>query len=251
MEHASPENDSKLVTAFGAFGDICTLNVLWILTSIPVFTIGASTTALYSVMLKIINKEEGPVVSGYFKAFSANFKSATKAWLVVMLALVGIGGELLLTYSLSYEGFLASFYMVLALVEIIVLCLTLPFLFPLIAKYDNTLWNTFKNSFLLAVSNLWSWVKVFLAWFVPVFVCVAYPVVFYMIWYLWLILIFGLVAYGTSFTIRKVLQRVTKAQQGAASDKEEEKNISEARSSMSICEKAHLNSNASPAGNEK
>jgi hypothetical protein len=97
-----------------------------------------------------------------------------------------------------------------------VVALVLPFLFPLIARYKNTLWNTYKNAVLLSVGNLGSWVKIVLAWCVPVFVSVAYPIVFFYTWYLWLILAFGVIAYGTSFTINKVFKRIERAQEGLA-----------------------------------
>ena len=197
--------------------------MLWLIFSIPIFTIGASTTALYSVMLKMINKEEGPIFRSFVKAFRSNFKQATLSWLVILAALVAIAGELVFAWALEYEGALATFYLILAFAELVVVCLTLPFLFPLIAKFDNTIWNTLKNAFLLSVSNPGSWVKIFLAWFFPVFICVAYPVVFLLFWYLWLILIIGVIAYGTSFTVRKVLRRVEQAQEKAAEEQKSSK----------------------------
>lgn len=213
MQEASPENDSRFVTVFETFGNICALNVLWILCSLPIVTIGASTTALYTVMLKLINKEEGPIVRSFFAAFRSNFRKATISWLIVLAAMVGIAGELYLAYVYNFEGTLAIFYLVLGFAELLVLCLTLPFLFPLTARFENSIWNTFKNAFLLSVSNLGSWLKIFLAWFMPFFVWIAYPEIFLMIWYLWLILVFGVVAYGTSFTIRKVLRKVERVQE--------------------------------------
>lgn len=210
---AAPEHDSRFVIVFETFGNICALNVLWLICSIPIVTIGASTTALYSVMLKVINKEEGPIVRSFFAAFKSNFIQATVAWLIIAAALVGIGCELVYSYACGFEGGLALFYLILGVMELMVVCLVLPFVFPLIARFENTLWNTFKNAFLLSVSNPWSWAKIFLAWFVPFFVCIAYPVVFLLIWYLWLILIVGLIAYGSSFTVRKVLRRIEQAQE--------------------------------------
>lgn len=217
-DEAKQEGGSRLVAVFGTFGDICWLNVLWLLTSIPIFTIGASTTAIYTVMLKIIDKKEGKITRSYFDAFKSNFKQATIEWLIVLVILVGIGGEFYFAYALEYTGAVATFYVGLVIVELIVLALTLPFLFPLTAKFENSVWNMFKNSFLLAISTPLSWVKVFLAWFMPIFICVCYPVVFYLFWYLWLILIIGLIVFGTSYTVRKVLRKVDTAQEEKEED---------------------------------
>lgn len=212
MDQGSPQEDtSRFVAAFGTFGNICALNVLWIVCSIPIFTIGASTTALYSVMMKLINKEEGRITQSFFKAFKGNFRQATKEWLIVMLVLIAIAGELYFSWVCETESY-SRFYMILGVVELVFVAVTLPYVFPLTARFENTVWNTFKNAFLLSVSDPLSWVKIFLAWFMPVFICVWYPIVFFYIWYLWLILIIGLIAYGSSFTIRKVLKRVEEAQ---------------------------------------
>ena len=47
----------------------CYLNLLWFICSIPVFTVGASTTALYAVTLKIVRDKEGNLTGQFFRAF--------------------------------------------------------------------------------------------------------------------------------------------------------------------------------------
>ena len=65
----------------------CYLNFLWVVCSLPVFTVGASTFALYSVTLKIVQEREGNLTRQFFKAFRENFRQATVLWLI----LLGIG----------------------------------------------------------------------------------------------------------------------------------------------------------------
>lgn len=57
------------------------LNILWFLCCIPIFTIGASTTALYYVSFKLVRNEEGNITKQFFTAFRSNFKKATLIWL--------------------------------------------------------------------------------------------------------------------------------------------------------------------------
>ena len=47
----------------------CYLNLLWFICSLPIFTIGASTTALYYTSLKIVRGEESYVGPTFFRAF--------------------------------------------------------------------------------------------------------------------------------------------------------------------------------------
>ena len=46
----------------GKLGDLIILNILWIVCSIPVFTAGASTTAVYYVTLKLVRDEDDSTI---------------------------------------------------------------------------------------------------------------------------------------------------------------------------------------------
>lgn len=208
---ASGENEtSKVFTILETFGNIFFLNILFILCSLPIITIGASTTATYSVMMKIVRNEEGTVGAAFFRSFKENFKQATLTWLMVLGALFIIYGELV--YVTHFEGPIVAFYTAVIIIELVLLAFTLPFLFPLIARYKNGLFATIKNAFLLSVGNFGSWLKIFLAWFVPLFVMYYEPDLIFYIWYLWLIIIFGLIFFGTSFTLRKVFDKIANVQ---------------------------------------
>lgn len=211
MASETPEKESRFVKIFRTFGDICTLNVLWLVFSIPLVTIGASTTALYAVNLKMIKHEEGGIWKEFTKAFKENFKKATLAWLIVVAAWVLIYCSF--TFAGSVEGAMSTFYYVFGCVEVGAVLLVMAFLFPLIARYENTLVNTFKNAALLSLSNFGSCVKIVLAWFMPIYFSTV-PLIFLYTWYLWLIIVVGLIGYGTSFTIRKVFTRIEEAQSG-------------------------------------
>ena len=50
--------DNGVTRFLGKVADFMFLNLLWIVCSIPIITIGASTTAMYSVMLKLVKNEE-------------------------------------------------------------------------------------------------------------------------------------------------------------------------------------------------
>lgn len=203
---ASDEKESRLVRFLEVFGNIFALNVIYVICCIPVVTIGAATAALYTVALKMVKKEDGPIVKSFWKALKDNFKKGTLAWLIVLGAMTVMWAEYVLVFTVA--GGLSVFYMVVLVIEVLVAAFVLPFLFPLIARYENSLWNTFKNSLLLSISNFGSWLKIALAWFAPICLTLLYPKLFLITWYFWLFLIFGLIAYGTSYTLHKVFERV-------------------------------------------
>ncbi len=205
------KSESKLQQALETFGNIFLVNILFILFSIPIVTIGASLTAMYTVMLRIVRKEDSATGRGFVNAFRENFKKATVLWLMVIAVCVVIYGELV--YVANFSGIVVQFYSILVMVEAVLLAVTLPFLFPLVARYDNTVWNTIKNAFLLSVSNLGAWLKIALAWFAPIALSAYYPVLFFSTWYLWIIIGFGLIGFGTSHTINRVFKRVMEQQE--------------------------------------
>ncbi len=214
-----------LIKAWEIFGDIFMINVMFVLCSLPIFTIGASLCALYAMSMKLVHREDGSITKGFIREFKRNFKQGTAAWLIVLFAFVAIWGELF--YMMNFDGVMAKVYVVVVVLEIVALALVLPFLFPLIARYENTLWNTFRNAFLLSLSNLGKWLKIFLAWFAPIALSVAEPKVFFNTWYLWLVMAFGLIGYGTSHSLLSVFERVGNVKEENVQREETEKKAAE------------------------
>ena len=124
------------------------LVILWIVTSIPLITIGASTSALFYVMLKVDREEEGHITKQYFKAFRENFKKATAIWLIMFL----IGAFVLLYMYLSgiTNHTVGKVMFVVNIVVFIWFFSILEYIFAIVAKYENTVKNYFKLSFYFA-----------------------------------------------------------------------------------------------------
>lgn len=203
-----------------AFGNIFALNVCFVIGCIPIVTIGASLTALYAMCIRLQEEEEETVVSGFIHEFKRSFKQSTIAFFAILLALVVMFGEFLLIRTVP--GAISTFYTGVLILELILLALVVPFLFPLIARYNNKLSISVRNSIILAMTYKWSWIKVMVAWFAPIAFCIIYPEIFVYIWYLWILLIFGAIAYGTSTTMRKIFRLNEQRMEEAAKKAEEE-----------------------------
>lgn len=215
------EKQSKLIGALDTFGNLFILNVVFILCCLPVVTIGASFTAMYSVTLKMVRKEEGAVVRSFFAAFKENFKNSTIVWLLVVLLGAIIAGEWI--FANTTEGAFAYIYYFVVVIELVVLFVGLPFVFPLLARYDSGIIQTIKNSFLLAISNLGSWLKFTLAWVTPVVLYLYFiDTLFVLSWYMWVIIFFALIAFCSSFTLRKLFDKISNTQSENEEKKAEE-----------------------------
>lgn len=208
--------ESKLKRGLDIFGCLFALNICFVISILPLFTVGAACTAMYSMMFKIQRHDDYTVVKEYFHEFRRNFKKGTITWLIMVLGAVIIWGQYM--YVCNFQDIMASLYGILLLIEGVLIALTIPFVFPLLAYFDNTIANTFKNSLLLAVSNLGSWLKVFIAWVATFFFSFGYEVVILNIWYLWVFIILGLLFYGSSLSAKKVFDKVQKTQKEMAKD---------------------------------
>ena len=90
--------DSKLMQGLSTIGDYIILNILFLVTCLPVITIGAARAALFRVMFDMI-EDKGYPYKRYFKTFAAEFKTATPLWLLELLVLALVGWELLVVYA--------------------------------------------------------------------------------------------------------------------------------------------------------
>ena len=214
------EKEPLLRRAMDAFGTIFALNVCFVVGCIPIFTVGASLSALYAMCIRLQEDEEETVVAGFIHEFKRNFKQSTIAYFFILLAIFVMYFEFLLVKRVT--GFISTFYTGILVTELIFMGLIVPFLFPLIARYNNKLGTTVRNSLALAITYKGSWLKVFIAWFAPIFICVRYPMIFVNIWYLWVLFIFGAIAYGTSTTMRKIFRLNEKKLEETARKAEEE-----------------------------
>lgn len=144
--------DNPLWSFLGKITDVLMLSLLWILCSLPIITIGASTTALYYCTLKLSVDKEGYLMKSFFKSFKDNFKQSTFAWLILLFA-----GAILyfdLFWSLSTGGTMGNSMLLVFGVTLILYVMVLTYVFPLIARCKSGLKNIFIWAFVMSIRNI-------------------------------------------------------------------------------------------------
>ena len=199
------KNEWRLKKYLDGFGNIFALNVCFIIACIPIITIGASLTATYAMSIRLQENEEETILHGFIHEFKRCFKQSTIAFIIVIILLIILYGEFLVVNNFS--GFISTFYFFVLVIELLLFSLSTTFLFPILARYNNSIKNCFKNSFLLSVGYRWSWLKINVAWIAPIALSIIYPTIFLQTWYFWFLLFFGAIIYGTSYTVRYVFNQ--------------------------------------------
>lgn len=147
--------DSPIMQFISRFCDIVILNIVFLITCIPIFTIGAANTALYDVVFRMDTNREGKLFATYFRPFRENFRQSTVLWLILLL--FGVATYLNMTrfsvlgeyaWLLGYGLFLVS--MVVLLLEVFIFSYS----FPLLSRFRNSTRQTALNALLLAIGNL-------------------------------------------------------------------------------------------------
>lgn len=213
--------DTPFFRTMGKIGDIFLLNFIFVITSIPVITIGASVTALMTIAIKMTTNKEGYIISGYLKAFRSNFKQAT----VIHLILVVLGGILFfdLHFWVGLQNKNASPMIIISVIPIMVYCMVLLYVYVQQAIFENSIAAAMKNALLMAVKNLPG--TLLLGIVVIAIICVIYffePVRIFMILYG-----FGLTGYGMAVVYRYIYREYLDEPEKETADLPEEEHTKE------------------------
>jgi uncharacterized membrane protein YesL len=194
----------ELKRMLSVLGDLILLNLLLIFCSIPVFTAGAAVVACFSSISRMLRGGEGASIPAFFRDFAAGFKKATIAWLIELACLLLLAGDF--WFAVVYSVPTNTFFLIFAIALATVILLGAIWLYPLLARYENKLGPTIKNSFLMALAHFPKTLLVLLVW-TAVF---TLPFVFFdvFLFFGWFWLLFGasLPMYLTAKLFRATLQ---------------------------------------------
>lgn len=125
------------------------LNLLALVCSIPIVTIGASTSAKYYVAMKMVRGEEPTIWKPFFKAFKQNFKQSTIIWLLEMVIAVIFVFDW--QYMLGTELGTIGGVIKIGLLVLTIFCFLAGLAaFPLIARYEMRTIDIVRASFMFA-----------------------------------------------------------------------------------------------------
>lgn len=153
--------DSKLYKFMTKLTDLVKLNLMWLVFSLPLVTLGISTIAAYTVTLKMAEGQEGYIARDFLKAFKENWKQGIVMSFITILCAWAV--------YLDFQLFHADgswIFLVIGIVAAYIFIFSLLYAYPLLARYENTLLNTLKNSFRIGMKYfLRSLLLIFLAAF--------------------------------------------------------------------------------------
>lgn len=143
--------DSALMRWMARATDLLILNLLFVLSCIPIITIGTAITSMYEVTLKMVKDEESYVFRTYLKGLKRNFKKSTIAWMIYLAFFVILYVDLVVAVNMGGMIWVVLYFVFLGVG--ILMWILMGYIFPLQAQFDNSIKNTFTSGLVMILKH--------------------------------------------------------------------------------------------------
>lgn len=171
--------DGKLMSGLSTISDYVIAGVLWLIFSIPIITLGASTAALFSTIFQIMKKEDTGPFKSFLRAFGEHFRRATVIWLIWLAlgAFLVLDLYFYLMWSATGEAFGVVLFSAFCGLCMLYVCIGM-YLFPYTVVFSSNLRRTFINSAYLSFRHLPVTLLMVIINLALLLLCLAFPVLF-------------------------------------------------------------------------
>lgn len=198
--------DNKFFTFMSRVADLIILNIAFLICCIPIVTIGASITSMYYVTLKMARNEESYILRSFFKSFKQNFKQSTIIWLILLAAGLLLGIDFQIVRQIDTNTFIKVISYCLYII-VLVYAMVISYVFALIARFENSVKNTLKNSLLMSLRHLPFTFLILIVTFVPLVLTLTIPIVLIYGLIVWIMVGFALIAYIDSLMLVRIFDQ--------------------------------------------
>lgn len=197
--------DNPVMEFIAKIFDLVVLNLIFIFSCVPVITIGASTSALSYVTLKMVRGEDPYIWRNFWKSFRQNFKQGTLVWIFSILIFICLGMDFYIINSQNTSLF-AVVRILLWIVCAVALSVFL-YVFPVISHFVCTTKQALKNALLMTFGHLpYTLVMLAIAGFI-LFLCSSSSKTFAMIVVLSGICGFSVISFIYSIMFDRIFQK--------------------------------------------
>ena len=142
--------DGPVMRAMSDLSTLVILNLVTMLCCLPVVTAGASLSAMHYILMQMPDEQVGHVIPAFFRQFRGNLRCSTLPWLILLAA----GALFYMDYRVFGSGDMNRALVIPAYAGMGVVLLLYVWMFPLLARFDNTAAATLRNTMILAAGNL-------------------------------------------------------------------------------------------------
>ncbi len=200
------DNDGPVFQFLSKICDIVIINLLFVICCLPVFTIGASISAMNYSTQSMIYDKGGGIAKTFFKGFKDNFKQSTLYFIPALLIMASLVYEYI--FLVPQSGVSSQFSGVLIFFLMILLVCFSAYVFQLLVRYRNGLKNHIKNAVLLTFGKLPRTIMLFAFSALPLILFLLFPIQFIKSGIFWLAAGFSLMSFLSSRTLKPVFEEL-------------------------------------------
>lgn len=196
--------DGWLIRFLTKVCDLLFLNIALVLSCCTIVLSGAAVTALYSITLKMMRGQDYDPIKGFLRALRENFLPSSPA---TVLLFVNAALLALLRSALYAETLLFSpaLFLLLALATVLLTAL-LSYLFPLLARFENTFSHHLGNAVRLSLANLPVTFLITTVNLLPLLISFLVPSLLGVTFAFWLLFGFAAGAWVNSFYLNRIFE---------------------------------------------
>ena len=158
-----------------SIGDVVIVSALFLLFCLPIVTIGASVTALYYTVYRKYNKHIDEVSKDFMRSLKDNLKNATIIHIIYLLYSAVAGFNIYFALNGLGGVKLPDWYTAVSFIPVLPVIFTMPFVYPLLARFSNGIKGTITNSYTLCMMNFPKFLLIWLIVIVALAVSICFP----------------------------------------------------------------------------
>lgn len=194
--------DSKLIIMLEGVANTMLLNILFLICCVPVFTIGAAFTALFSGCRALMNDEA--CFKAFFRGLRSGFKRATLVWLIQLPVLVVLALTAHSVWVYMNAGMkMGVFTLIVSLIGLVIALAVSMMTFLFYSRFECTLRQLLKNGTLMTMAYLFRAILIGLANWAPVIMFFLTPYTFLQLSIIFVVLWFGVSASLSVWLMKK------------------------------------------------
>lgn len=196
--------DSWLIRLLTRVCDLLFLNIALVLSCCTVVLSGAAVTTLYSITLKMMRGQDCGPVKGFFRALRENFLLSSFAAILLLgdITLLAVLRSVLYAETLVMPP---AVFVLLAILSVFLTAL-LSYLFPLLARFENTVSHHLSNAVRLSLANLPVTVLITTVNLLPLLIGLLFPALLGVVFAFWLLFGFAAGAWINSFYLNRIFE---------------------------------------------
>ena len=140
----------------GKAADLCILSLVWLLTSLPIITLGASCTALYYSVTKSVRKDCGHAVREYFSSFRQNFRQGTWITAILLPLLALIVYSMIVNNLRTTESTLGTALILIQGIILIMGVFVSVYVFAILSRFSFSVLQCIQTSFTMAAKHIFT-----------------------------------------------------------------------------------------------